>query len=92
VTMSLWSAAHDESAWPSPDVLDPERNAALPHLTFGHGAHHCLGAALARAELQEALAALTARLACPSVEDGAVWKPPLGITGPNRLPIRFVAR
>ena len=92
VTMSLWSAAHDESAWPSPDAVDPEGNAGVPHLAFGHGAHHCLGAALARAELQEALAALSARLGCPRVAAGAAWKPPIGITGPERLPIRFLAR
>jgi len=39
--------------------------------------------------LQEALAALTARLACPVLGDGAIWKPPVGINGPDRLPIAF---
>jgi hypothetical protein len=47
---------------------------------------------LARAELQEALTALTARLECPTVESGSTWRPPLGINGPERLPIRFRAR
>ena len=61
-------------------------------MSFGHGAHFCLGAALARAELQESLAALTARLECPTLTPGAVWKPPVGINGPEQLPITFRAR
>ncbi len=92
VLLSLWSAAHDPGAYPRPDQVAPQENAQVPHLAFGHGAHFCLGAALARAELQEALAALTARLGCPTVAAGAVWKPPVGIHGPDRLPIVFTAR
>jgi cytochrome P450 len=91
VFLSLWSSNHDEAAFPKPEDIDPRQTAATPHLAFGHGAHFCLGAALARAELQEALAALTARLGCPTVGD-ASWKPPLGINGPERLPITFAAR
>jgi hypothetical protein len=90
--LSVWSANHDERAYPRPASLEPGTNADPPHLAFGHGAHYCLGAALARAELQEGLAALTARLGCPTVAADAQWKPPLGITGPERLPITFVAR
>jgi cytochrome P450 len=90
--LSLWSANRDEAAYPEPDALAPRANAELPHVAFGHGPHFCLGAALARAELQEALAALTARLQCPTVEAGARWMPPVGITGPEVLPIRFTPR
>ena len=92
VLLSLWSANHDETVYPRPDVIDPVANGDLPHLAFGYGAHHCLGAALARAELQEGLAALAREIECPTVGAGAEWKPPLGITGPERLPITFVAR
>lgn len=92
VLLSLWSADHDEHVYPRPDEIAPADNAAVPHLAFGHGAHHCLGAALARAELQEGLAALTERLECPRLEPGAVWKPPLGINGPDVLPIAFRLR
>jgi hypothetical protein len=92
VLLSLWSADHDEAVYPVPDALDPARNAEVPHLAFGHGAHHCLGAALARAELCDALDALTRRLGCPTVGEGAVWRPPVGINGPERLPITFVPR
>ena len=89
VFFSAWSANHDERVYPNPEQLDPAQTAETPHLTFGHGAHYCLGAALARAELQEALGALTTRIGCPIVGEGAIWRPPLGINGPQRLPITF---
>ena len=90
--LSVWSADRDETAYPRPDAFDPRANRGMPHLAFGHGAHFCIGAALARAELQEALVALTERITCPVVEEGAAWKPPVGIYGPDRLPITFTAR
>jgi cytochrome P450 len=92
VLLSLWSANHDETAYPKPDAIAPRENAPNPHVSFGHGAHHCLGAALARAELQEALSALTARIECPTLGRDVAWKPPLGITGPERLPMAFRRR
>ena len=73
-----------------PDAFDiiAERGEAKP-LTFGAGSHYCLGANLARAELQEALAFLPARM--PGLElDG---QPELGsihgIYGLERLPLRW---
>jgi cytochrome P450 len=90
--LSLWSANHDPAAYPEPDELAPHENRTAPHLAFGHGPHHCLGAALARAELQEALAALAGRLTCPRIGSGVKWKPPLGITGPEALPLTFATR
>ena len=92
ILLSLWSANHDESAYPRPQEIAPAANGDVPHVAFGHGPHHCLGAALARAELQEALSALTARLECPTVGADATWKPPIGINGPERLPITFTRR
>ncbi|MEO6025902.1 MAG: cytochrome P450, partial [Candidatus Binatia bacterium] len=89
VFLSVWSANHDETIFPAAEHLDPAQGAVAPHIAFGHGAHHCLGAALARAELQEGLTALVARLECPTIAEGSVWRPPLGINGPERLPIRF---
>jgi cytochrome P450 len=92
VVLSVWSANHDEKVFADPERVDAAHGAAAPHLAFGHGAHHCLGAALARAELQDALGALVARIDCPTVAPGAVWRPPLGINGPEQLPLRFRAR
>jgi len=57
VVAMLHDANHDPAVFPSPDVLDITRDARR-HVSFGAGAHHCLGAALARAEAQIALAAL----------------------------------
>jgi cytochrome P450 len=90
--LSLWGAARDERVYPRPDALDPVANGGTPHLAFGYGAHHCIGAALARAELQEALAAWAARIGCPRVAGPVEWKPPIGITGLERLPLRFAPR
>lgn len=46
----------------------------VPHVAFGHGVHHCLGAALARLELRTVYTALWRRfpgltLADPAHED-----------------------
>jgi cytochrome P450 len=75
-----------------PDAFDitADRGDTKP-LTFGAGIHYCLGANLARAELQEALAFLPARM--PGLElDG---EPELGsvhgIYGLDSLPIRWTS-
>jgi hypothetical protein len=88
----LWGANRDPAAFPKPEAFDAEANRGSPQIAFGHGPHHCLGAALARAELQEALVALTRTLTCPRVEEGATYLPPVGITGPLTLPIAFSRR
>jgi cytochrome P450 len=90
--LSLWSADHDEEVFSRPETFDPAASRKHAHIAFGYGPHHCIGAALARAELQQGLLALTARLHCPRVLEGATWKPPLGINGPDRLPIAFTLR
>jgi cytochrome P450 len=89
---SLWSANRDKAAFPNPDAFDPDENKSGVQIAFGHGVHHCLGAALARAELQEALTVLAQRIECPRVLDGATFLPPVGINGPVTLPIEFTAR
>jgi cytochrome P450 len=60
-------------------------------LTFGGGIHYCLGAPLARAEMEEALPILAARLHTPELAGTVHWRPALGIYGPIALPIRFRA-
>ncbi len=47
------AANRDESVWgPTPDEFDPTRNNLKDHLAFGKGIHFCLGAPLARLEMQ----------------------------------------
>jgi pentalenolactone synthase len=62
----------DERIFPAPQELDVTRG-AYPHLGFGHGPHFCLGAPLARMELQTVFGTLlrrfpTLRLAVPAEE------------------------
>jgi cytochrome P450 len=61
--LSTMSAMRDEHVFQNPDVFDIGRTDQQRwHLVFGAGAHRCLGEALARTELEEGLAALTARI------------------------------
>ncbi len=60
VTVSLLAAGHDPARHSEPHCFDIER-ADTSHLAFGGGAHFCLGAPLARAEAQIALALLFER-------------------------------
>jgi unspecific monooxygenase len=61
----LASANRDPEIWPDADVFDPTRP-ANPHLSLGAGTHFCVGAPLARLELQIALPLLFAR--CPDLK------------------------
>jgi cytochrome P450 len=60
VFLLMNSANRDPRAYADPDRLDLERN-GVPHLTFGFGAHICLGFPLARLEGQVALPAVLER-------------------------------
>ena len=56
------SANHDEAYFPDAARFDLSREQAKPHLAFGHGIHHCVGAQLARLEGKVALELLSTRL------------------------------
>jgi cytochrome P450 len=51
ILLSIGAANHDPHAYTDPDVFDVTRS-PNPHLTFGHGPRFCIGAPLARVELQ----------------------------------------
>jgi cytochrome P450 len=90
ISFSLAASNRDEAAFVEPDTFDisAERDAA--HLTFGWGIHHCLGAGLARVELQEGLSVLSERMPDLVVDGVVEWKPAtFGIWGPASLPVRF---
>jgi cytochrome P450 len=91
VAVSLASANMDPSVTPGdPEAFDITRQATVPQMTLGAGIHHCLGASLARAELQEALPLMARRMPNLRLDGELVWKPDtVGIWGPARLPIAF---
>ena len=61
VALLLAAANRDPALWDDPATFDPTR-LAKPHVTFGAGLHFCVGAPLARLELQTALPILFDRL------------------------------
>jgi cytochrome P450 len=91
IATSMATANRDATVFDDPDVFDITREPpGQPHLTFGSGIHYCLGAALARAELQEALPVLARRLPDLTVDGPITWKPnAVGIFGPEHLPVTF---
>ncbi|MBP2328672.1 cytochrome P450 [Kibdelosporangium banguiense] len=87
VTASLASANRDASFWgPDADELRLDRANARQHLSFGAGAHHCLGAALARLEARVIFTRLLARF--PRLTLGAVsWNGRINLRGPATVTI-----
>jgi cytochrome P450 len=62
VLLLLGSGNRDERVWDDPDRFDVTRPRTVQHLSFGHGIHVCLGAALARLEMRVSLEEIHARL------------------------------
>jgi cytochrome P450 len=63
LSLSTLSAMRDPAVYVDPDHFNIWRgDLARKHPVFGNGAHRCLGEALAKAELEEGLAALSTRL------------------------------
>jgi cytochrome P450 len=84
------TANRDPGEYAEPEAFDitAERDRAKP-LTFGAGPHFCLGANLARAELQEALAFLAPRMPELELDGEPVYDTPLGVYGLLELPVRW---
>ncbi|HET9770344.1 MAG TPA: cytochrome P450, partial [Acidimicrobiia bacterium] len=92
VVAMLAGANRDPRRFPEPDRFDPTRE-ENPHVAFGHGIHFCLGAPLARIELEIALGTMLRRfpdmeLACPRAE--IPWRPSALLRGPAVMPVRLV--
>jgi cytochrome P450 len=88
VTLALASANRDASVYDEPLRFDITAQRP-PHLTFGGGPHFCLGANLARAEMEEALRILPTRLANIRLDSEPTWRTGTGISGPTTLPLTF---
>jgi len=91
VYVVIASANRDEQQFERANEFDINR-ANNRHLSFGMGAHYCLGAPLARLEGQIAVTALLRRL--PNLRlrvpaDEIKWKPGLVLRGVKSLPVEF---
>jgi nocardicin N-oxygenase len=85
-------ANSDPEIYPDGRRLDLTRTDLVPHLAFGHGPHHCAGAALARLELKIALGTLlarfpTLRLAVPAEQ--LRWHPGMLMRTLEELPVAW---
>lgn len=78
----LAAANRDPTVFDKPDQLQTDRTGPAP-LSFGHGAHYCLGAALARLETAIALRHVLAR--GPALRGVTTWRDNPAIRGPRRL-------
>jgi cytochrome P450 len=91
VVVSRSAANRDPEVFPDPDRLELTRS-PNPHVGFGYGAHFCLGAPLARMELQVALEALLTRfpglrLATDPAE--LSWKTGMALRGLRSFPVTW---
>lgn len=91
VSVGLAEANRDGNVFDRPADFDiATHKSDQPQLTFGSGIHYCLGQALARAELQEALPLLATRLPNLRLDGPTQWKPDgVGIFGPAHMPVTF---
>jgi cytochrome P450 len=95
--LSVAAANREPAVWTDPDSLHLSRfderdgrPAAPRMLSFGAGPHYCLGAALARITLEEAVATLATGPSVTAAEDPwqLPWRSVLG-RSPERLPVAF---
>jgi nocardicin N-oxygenase len=89
VLPSTVGANRDPSVFAEPDRFDPTRRQA--NLSFGAGVHYCIGAQLAKAELEVALAALVTRFPGlrPAYEETDLELTGSVIRNLTRLPVRW---
>ncbi len=87
------SANHDERAFENPDDLDLYRDNASDHLTFGYGAHQCMGKNIARLEMRIFLEELTRRLPHLKLAAQAFdYVPNTSFRGPRELLVEWDPR
>jgi cytochrome P450 len=87
ILVSAWHANRDEI---DPDEFDiAAERARARALTFGAGIHYCVGANLARAEMQEGLAFLAERVRRVELDGEPEFGTPSGIYGLESLPLRL---
>jgi hypothetical protein len=91
VLVCIGAANRDPEVFDRPDVFDLHRANAHEHLSFGSGAHLCLGAPLARLEARVVLEELAATLPGLRLRDGQSYEfmPIIGFRGPRALHVEW---
>ncbi len=89
VFVSIASANRDPAVFADPDRFDVVAERKEEHLTFALGRHYCLGASLARAELQETLAFLPRRMPKPEADGDMIYGSINGLYGMTSVPVRI---
>ena len=91
VLLLTGAACRDPREFPDADAFRIDR--AIPiQLAFGHGAHKCLGAALARLEARVALEEWLARVPAWEVDDAGLARVHMtSVMGFSRVPVRIAA-
>jgi len=95
VQIRFSSANRDEAQFEAPQEFDVTRENARSNIAFGHGVHMCIGANLARKEMDAAFRVLLERLdnfELDCDESELVYPPNVLLRGLAKLPIRFTAR
>jgi len=92
VILLLGSANRDPEKFSEPEKLEISRDEGMP-LSFGHGTHFCIGAALAYTEAEIAFATLLERASgFRMLDDAPAWRPNMSFRGLNRLPLALSVR
>lgn len=92
LSVNLAGAGRDPRAFPEPDRFDLHRTGTEYDIGFGHGAHYCLGWALATAEIEQGIAALTTRLSNVRFTRPVEYVVGGVIAGPEVLEVEFMGR
>ncbi|AUX38006.1 MULTISPECIES: cytochrome P450 [Sorangium] len=92
VLLLVGSGLRDEARFPDPDRFDPERRVQA-NLAFGHGAHFCVGAPLARTQARVVLEELLRKVRRFELRTERLdWNMSLNTRCPLELPVEAVSR
>jgi cytochrome P450 len=88
VLAGLASANRDPAKWgPTADQLDLRREGSGQHVSFGSGAHYCLGSSLAKLEAQVAIGSFVRRFPDARLAGEPVWNGRINLRGLEHLPV-----